>query len=79
MLELEGHPEDRTFDDELLPIAQDLPGQQVLVLLENGNLDHVLANLRQEPEENGKRVPGASRRKSCSATTSVMAASTSQI
>ena len=42
MLELEGHLEDRAFDDELLVIAQDLPGQQDLALVERENLDHVL-------------------------------------
>ena len=42
MLELEGHLEDRAFDDELLVIAQDLPGQQDLVLLVRENLDHAL-------------------------------------
>ena len=42
MLELEGHLEDRAFDDELLAIAQDLPGQQDLAYVEREHLDHVL-------------------------------------
>ena len=42
MLELEGHLEDRAFDDELLVIAQDLPGQQVLVHKHVEENDHTL-------------------------------------
>ena len=42
MLELEGHLEDRAFDDELLAIAQDLLGQQVLVHKHVEENDHAL-------------------------------------
>ena len=51
MLELEGHPEERAFHDELLQIAAELaPGLQVLVHLEGESLEnaHKLGNPKSQ-------------------------------
>ena len=67
MLELEGHLEDRAFDDELLAIAQDLLGQQVLVHKHVEENDHAL---RLEGPTVAKKAPKESFMKILYSTTS---------